>query len=123
MNQPVDDTGTVVGWAAASLVSSREVYRGVMEHSVYIHPDQRGHGIGHQFHVGVDAFGYAPIPFTLVDARLDDLRREEEEIAAIVRERTALGESTPLSELAEKFGIDLDANEPTSTGADDSMPR
>ncbi|MEI5579156.1 hypothetical protein, partial [Streptomyces brasiliscabiei] len=68
--------------------------------------------VGHQFHVGVDAFGYAPIPFTLVDAWLDDLRREEEEIAAIVRERTAMGESTPLSELAEKFGIDFDAVSP-----------
>lgn len=74
------------------------------------HTHDRENGpVGHQFHVGVDAFGYAPIPFTLVDAWLDDLRREEEEIAAIVRERTALGEGTPLSELAEKFGIDLDA--------------
>ncbi len=65
--------------------------------------------MGHQFHVGVDATGYTPIPFPLVDAWLDDLRREEEEIAAIVRERSALGESTLLSELAEKFGVDLDA--------------
>lgn len=77
------------------------------------HTHDRENGpVGHQFHVGVDAFGYAPIPFTLVDAWLADLRREDEEIAAIVRERTALGESTPLSELAEKFGIDLDAVSP-----------
>ena len=74
------------------------------------HTHDRENGpVGHQFHVGVDAFGYAPIPFPLVDAWLDDLRREEEEIAAIVRERSALGESTLLSELAEKFGVDLDA--------------
>lgn len=33
---------------------------------------------------------------------------EEEEIARIVRERTASGESTPLADLARKFGIDLD---------------
>ncbi|WP_327037554.1 GNAT family N-acetyltransferase [Microbacterium sp. Leaf151] len=41
-----DDTGAVVGWAAASLVSSREVYRGVIEHSVYIHPDHHGTASG-----------------------------------------------------------------------------
>ena len=33
---------------------------------------------------------------------------EEEEIARIVRERTASGESTPLADLARKFGVDLD---------------
>lgn len=44
----VDETGTVIGWAAVSPVSIREVYRGVIEHSVYIHPDHHGHGIGRQ---------------------------------------------------------------------------
>lgn len=33
---------------------------------------------------------------------------EEEEIARIVRERTAAGESTPLADVARQFGIDLD---------------
>lgn len=64
---------------------------------------------GHQFHVGVDAFDFAPIPMTLVDAWLEDLRREDDEIAAIVRERSAAGEGRPLSEVAERLGIDLDA--------------
>jgi L-amino acid N-acyltransferase YncA len=31
-----DDTERVIGWAAASPVSSRAVYRGVIEHSVYV---------------------------------------------------------------------------------------
>jgi len=62
----------------------------------------------HQFHVGVDAFGFAPIPMTLIDAWLEDLRREEEEIAAIVRERSAAGPSTPLSEVADRLGVNLD---------------
>ena len=31
-----DTDGLVVGWAAASPVSSRPVYRGVVEHSIYI---------------------------------------------------------------------------------------
>jgi len=44
----VDETAGVVGWVAASRVSSREVYRGVIEHSVYIHPAHRGQGVGRQ---------------------------------------------------------------------------
>jgi L-amino acid N-acyltransferase YncA len=37
---------TVVGWAAAGPVSSRWVYRGVFESSVYVARDQQGKGIG-----------------------------------------------------------------------------
>ncbi|MCS5498541.1 GNAT family N-acetyltransferase [Cnuibacter physcomitrellae] len=44
----VDDAGTVVGWIAVSPVSSREVYRGVVEHSVYVSPDAAGRGVGLQ---------------------------------------------------------------------------
>lgn len=36
----------VVGWAALSRVSSREVYRGVAEVSVYVAEKSRGHGFG-----------------------------------------------------------------------------
>jgi L-amino acid N-acyltransferase YncA len=39
-------TGEVLGWVAASAVSSRCVYAGVIEHSVYVHPDHYGRGIG-----------------------------------------------------------------------------
>lgn len=42
----VDETGTVVGWVAVSLVSVRRAYAGVVEHSVYIDPAVRGRGIG-----------------------------------------------------------------------------
>ena len=38
--------GRVVGWVAASAVSGRCVYAGVVEHSVYVHPAARGRGIG-----------------------------------------------------------------------------
>ena len=41
----VSDDG-LVGWAAASRVSVREVYRGVVEHSVYVADAARGHGVG-----------------------------------------------------------------------------
>jgi L-amino acid N-acyltransferase YncA len=38
--------GDVLGWVAASAVSDRCVYAGVVEHSVYVHPDARGRGVG-----------------------------------------------------------------------------
>ena len=36
----------VLGWAAASRVSVRDVYRGVVECSVYVRADARGRGVG-----------------------------------------------------------------------------
>jgi L-amino acid N-acyltransferase YncA len=36
----------VLGWVAASPVSDRHVYAGVVEHSVYVHPAYRGQGTG-----------------------------------------------------------------------------
>jgi phosphinothricin acetyltransferase len=36
----------VVGWVAASGVSDRCCYAGVVEHSVYVHPAHQGHSIG-----------------------------------------------------------------------------
>lgn len=40
------DYGTVIGWVAASLVSSRAAYSGVVEHSVYVAEAARGAGAG-----------------------------------------------------------------------------
>ena len=40
------DGSAVVGWVAALPVSTRAVYRGVVEHSVYVDRQARGHGIG-----------------------------------------------------------------------------
>jgi L-amino acid N-acyltransferase YncA len=42
----VDDHETVLGWVAVSPVSTRPVYAGVVEHSVYVDPDLRGRGVG-----------------------------------------------------------------------------
>jgi L-amino acid N-acyltransferase YncA/2-polyprenyl-3-methyl-5-hydroxy-6-metoxy-1,4-benzoquinol methylase len=42
----VSATGELLGWVAATAVSPRPVYRGVIEHSVYVHPQARGRGIG-----------------------------------------------------------------------------
>ncbi|MFJ2186355.1 GNAT family N-acetyltransferase [Kitasatospora sp. NPDC087861] len=42
----LDADGRVLGWAAAVAVSDRCAYAGVVEHSVYVHPDAQGRGVG-----------------------------------------------------------------------------
>lgn len=42
----VDGDDRVLGWAAAGPVSMRAVYRGVVEHSVYVAPDAARRGVG-----------------------------------------------------------------------------
>jgi len=43
----VDASGErVLGWAAVAATSRRAVYAGVVETSVYVHPDARGRGVG-----------------------------------------------------------------------------
>jgi L-amino acid N-acyltransferase YncA len=42
----VDANGRVLGWVAATSVSRRCVYAGVVEHSVYVAPDVQGRGVG-----------------------------------------------------------------------------
>ncbi len=42
----IDARGAVIGWAAASAVSARTVYRGVVEHSVYVAAEAQGRGVG-----------------------------------------------------------------------------
>ncbi|MFI7609510.1 GNAT family N-acetyltransferase [Micromonospora sp. NPDC049366] len=41
----VDADGAVVGWVAVSPTSSRAVYAGVVEHSVYVDPAAQGRGV------------------------------------------------------------------------------
>jgi len=42
----VDGADAVLGWVAVSTVSGRCVYAGVVEHSVYVAPTERGRGVG-----------------------------------------------------------------------------
>ncbi|WP_371588016.1 GNAT family N-acetyltransferase [Streptomyces virginiae] len=44
----VSEDGKVLGWVAASAVSDRCAYAGVVEHSVYVHPAARGQGVAMQ---------------------------------------------------------------------------
>jgi phosphinothricin acetyltransferase len=41
-----EEAGAVIGWIAVSPVSRRDVYRGVVEHSVYVAAAARGKGVG-----------------------------------------------------------------------------
>jgi L-amino acid N-acyltransferase YncA len=42
----LDPADRVLGWIAVAAVSSRCVYAGVVEHSVYVRAGARGHGVG-----------------------------------------------------------------------------
>jgi L-amino acid N-acyltransferase YncA len=42
----LDQQGRVLGWVAATKVSDRCAYAGVVEHSVYVHPAARKRGVG-----------------------------------------------------------------------------
>ncbi|MCF0093990.1 GNAT family N-acetyltransferase [Micromonospora sp. MH99] len=42
----VDDGDALLGWVAVTPTSSRPVYAGVVEHSVYVDPAAQGRGVG-----------------------------------------------------------------------------
>ncbi len=93
----VDGAGVVTGWAAASRISAREVYRGVIEHSVYIRPDRRGHGIGRAL---LDAFvaasedsGYWMIQSSIFPENTASLRLHERAGFRVVGRRERIGRS------------------------------
>jgi L-amino acid N-acyltransferase YncA len=44
----LDAGGKLLGWVAATRVSERRAYAGVVEHSVYVHPAARGRGVAGQ---------------------------------------------------------------------------
>lgn len=41
----IDNPDKVLGWVSASPISSRSVFHGVVENSIYVHPDGKGRGI------------------------------------------------------------------------------
>lgn len=73
-----DDHGRVRGWVAASQVSSREAYRGVIEHSVYVDRDHRGQGVGRTllaaFIAGAESAGYWTIQSSIFPENSASLR-------------------------------------------------
>lgn len=55
------DDGVALGWIAVTATSSRPVYRGVVEHSLYVAAQARGRGVGR----------------SLLEALIDDTERAE----------------------------------------------
>lgn len=70
--------GAVVGWAAAGATSTRAVYRGVVEHSVYVDPDVRHRGVGgallDHLCAAADAAGYWTIQSSIFPENEPSLR-------------------------------------------------
>ena len=95
------ENGTVVGWAAASPVSARAAYQGVIEHSVYVHPDVHGQGIGRllldAFITAADNAGYWTIQSSIFPENTASLRLHETAGFRIIgtRERVARSELGP----------------------------
>lgn len=77
-----EDNERVLGWAAASPVSSRPAYQGVIEHSVYVHENARGQGLGRAlldaFITEADAAGYWMIQSSIFPENRASLRLHEQ---------------------------------------------
>ena len=93
-----DHSGMVTGWAAASLVSSRQAYRGVVEHSVYVDPRVHGQGIGAAllaaFIEAADAAGYWTIQASVFPENTTSLRLHERAGFRVVGRRERIARST-----------------------------
>ena len=92
-----DDDGRVVGWAAASAVSSRAAYRGVIEHSVYVRRDARGRGVGalllDAFIDRAEAAGYWTIQSSVFPENTASLRAHERAGFRVVGRRERIARS------------------------------
>ncbi len=98
-----DRDGEVLGWIAASPISAREVYRGVIEHSIYVAAAARGAGVGGRllgaFIAAADALGIWTIQSSIFPENAASLRLHEAHGFRVVgtRERIALMGYGPLA--------------------------
>lgn len=93
-----DVGGELVGWAAASPVSTRAVYRGVIEHSVYVATAAQGRGVGRAL---LDAFvaaaedaGFWTIQASVFPENTASLALHERAGFRVVGRRSAIARST-----------------------------
>jgi len=90
----VDEAGTVVGWAAASPVSSRAAYRGVIEHSVYVAEAAQGRGVGREllaaFLAAAEAAGYWTVQSSIFPENDASMALHEKHGFRIVGRREAI---------------------------------
>lgn len=93
----VDGAGIVVGWAAASRISAREAYRGVIEHSVYVDPTRHGTGVGRQllaaFIAAAEDAGYWMIQSSVFPENAPSLRLHERAGFRVVGRRERIARS------------------------------
>jgi phosphinothricin acetyltransferase len=89
---------TIIGWAAASLVSTRHVYRGVIEHSVYVAPTAHGKGVGRAlleaFIYAADQAGYWTIQSSIFPENAASLALHERAGFRTIGTRHAIAEMT-----------------------------
>lgn len=96
-----DDGERVLGWVAASAVSTRAVYRGVVEHSVYVARSARGRGVGAlllaAFLAAADRSGVWTVQSSIFPENAASLRLHERAGFRIVgtRERIARASTGP----------------------------
>ena len=94
----VDEKGRVVGWVAASAVSSRPAYRGVVEHSVYIDRLARGRGIGRlllaAFVEAADAAGVWTIQSSIFPENAGSLKLHDAAGFRVVGRRERIAKAT-----------------------------
>ncbi|MBB2975507.1 phosphinothricin acetyltransferase [Microbacterium endophyticum] len=94
-------TEVVLGWAAASRVSARAAYQGVIEHSVYVDSGRRGEGIGRllldAFIAAAETAGYWTIQSSIFPENTASIRLHQAVGFRIVgtRERIARSELGP----------------------------
>lgn len=93
-----DRGGDVIGWAAASPVSTRAAYRGVIEHSVYVAASARGCGVGRAlleaFVEAAEAAGFWTIQASIFPENAASLALHERAGFRVVGRREAIGQST-----------------------------
>jgi len=92
------DAGEVVGWAAASPVSARAAYRGVIEHSVYIATAAQGRGFGRAllgaFVAAADDAGFWTIQSSVFPENAPSLALHERCGFRVIGRREAIAQST-----------------------------
>lgn len=94
----VNDSSTVLGWVAASPVSSRQVYGGVIEHSVYVHSAHGGKGVGRLlldgFIAAAEDAGYWTIQSSIFPENTASIRLHERAGFRVVGRRERIARST-----------------------------
>ena len=93
----LDPDGSVLGWVAASGVSDRCVYAGVVEHSVYVDEKARGKGVGSAlldaFVKSADGVGIWMIQSSIFPENIASLRLHERAGFRVVGRRERIARS------------------------------